>query len=1244
MGKVRQSNQPKPAHSPSYRFGHEGIAFVATLRGTPGRDVVDTALDALRNLHHGQSRSSGILTHIPDRLLRSELGGDLPPAGGYAVGFAFLTKIGADQRAVASAAAAEGFAVLTWRPVPLNDTIVDIDPRASMPAMYQVLLLPGGDERPAPGDFDAGLYRLRKRAQDHGVYFASLSRTTVVYKALVPATHLAMFYTDLADPQYRTEIAIVHSCHRGAHDWADAQPHRVLAHDGSIHSATANRTWLRARAPLMTSDVLPGGGAAFPDGLTTEAHLDEYVELLHRSGRSLAHALRMVIPEQWEHTMSEAERNFYAYSATVVEPWEGSGATCFADGYLVGAVLDRHGTRSGRYWVTETGLVIFASETGVVDLDPSTVTKKGRLAPGELIAVDTVVGNVLPSGAVAAQLAALHPYGQWLQEHLTQLGSDHEPAATGPEQIDPAYDVTDASLARADALARGVLPADDLSVSGQISFFDRFHSRRPGLTTPHLDAVSAPSPGPVLIGPEHDILTDGPQHAQKVAFPSPVLTPTDLDQLRRHLPVAVISGVYARGSLEAALERVRADVAAAVGEQAAVLVVSNRGAVSPNTLPIPSLLLAATAHQFLLRAGHRAQVSVIVEAGDALEPVHVLRLLAAGACAVVPYHGIARAGTRAGTYLEGLRQALDADMLAGGVAEYRAYQGGQSFHIVGLAREVVKEFFPSARHALGRLTLAELGEQLGAGQPDLQPIHTLLHLTSNPIEVTEVEAAQRLEERFLIADPLEVTDAREQVDVHALAGATDILLSPPPHHDITGPHGLEHLVSELRKVNPTARVHARVGADLTSAAAAADAVAAGVDVINLVDGVYQWVLGLITITRNLAPDSATIAVGTALNNAHEVLIAGVLGAREVRLREDLDPRAVAADLRHLLAEAGVRRFADVIGRADLLDWSEAIEHWGQAGVNLTALHQGGGHEQAGAAPAQRGDEEAESFDDSLIDLAAPALQDARPVRVHAYVTNTDSSVGVRLAGEVARRHGPDGLPENTIRITLTGSTGASLGAFLPAGMTVTVQGEAGDFVGKGLSGGRIIVRPEVTASFSPQVNVIAGSAIGYGASSGSVYLSGVVGERLGAHNRGGTIVCEGAGEGAGYRMQCGTLLILGETGVNLGAGLNGGAVYVLDFDETTLHRPGVAAGELEAAPVSEVDVRVITALLAEHAEVTRSRIATTLLADPDRLLRGFTKIQRPGRTNPEANCAHNGTGNVWDRVLRATGPARQSTW
>lgn len=1226
MTTVRQPNQPPDVRTPESPLGHEGVAFVATLRGTPGRDVLDTALSALENLHHGTSRSSGILTHIPHAMLRSQYGADLPSAGRYALGFVFHVDARAEQELITQVAAEEGFAVFAWREVPINDTIVDLGPRRIMPEMRQVILTPL--EQADRYVIDARLYRIRRRVEGaSGAYFASLSRSTIVYKGLLPATRLAEFYEDLADPQYRTEIAVLHSGQSTQYTtWCKAQPHRILAHDGRIHSETANHTWLRARMSLMDSDLLNGIDSGLSRDHLTEGVLDELVELLHRSGRRLTHALRLLFPEQWGRKMSRAERDFCSYASLVMEPWEGSGVTCFADGDLVGAVLDRHGTRSGRYWVTETGLVVFASETGVVDLDPSIITKKGRLAPGEIIAVDTVVGNVIPSDAVRAQLAAQHPYGTWLEDHLVELASPRGARPDLPTEIDPAYPIKSASLRAIENLPETPDYGTDPVTSRKLTFFDRFRSSRSQLTSPYIDAVAMPDSPGVYLGPEANVLVDGPEHTRKVMLPGPAISTALSGEISTHLNLYGITGIYpsdnaqsAGEALRAVLEGVRAEVDAAIAAGAEVIRLSNRGARFGHTAPVPSLLLAGVAHQHLLEGGDRAKVSLVVEAGDAVEPADVIRLLEAGAEAVVPYHGEVVAGASgARRFLAELNERVYEGLLNSGVAVYGAYQGSRRFHIVGLQAALVEEFFTGAARALGAFGLEEIGELLAKERVTLTPLHLLLTpVRATPVDVDEVDTVEQISRWMAPRDLLIITNTRQGVTLGRLATAKELLLAPPAHQDTVIPDGLRLVINELRMVNPTSRIHVRVGADLRSDIAATEAVNAGADVINLVDGEYEWVFGLLSLRQSELLEQVPIAVGTPLRTAQDVFIAAALGAQEFRLADDVEQTRVAHEVRHLLAQAGLRSIEDLVGRVDLLDWREAVTQWGNAGVDLT----GAGRRSHQYPLTRDHTHHSGTFDDGLIDLINDALEDGTPARINTYVSNTDVSVGARIAGEMIRTHGLDGLASGAVRLTLTGSSGTALGAYLAPGITIIVQGEAGDFVGKGLAGGRVIVRPENTAGFSSQENVIAGSGIGYGATGGGIYLAGEVGERLGAHNWGATIVAEGAGDAAGYRMHAGTLVILGQVGDNLGVGMEGGAIYALDLPPNSRESNGTNRAITFSTP-DEADLHELTAIIAEHVEGTRSRIGTLLLADPDSLRERFIKIHIPTgarqKNSPEA--------------------------
>ena len=417
-----------------------GFAWVATLRGTPGRDIVDAGLTALLNLDHrgavGAEEDSGdgagILTQIPDAFLRDVVDAELPPAGHYAIGMVFLPQDD-DARAEAVAAveavaAEEKLEVLAWREVVVTADLVGPTARASMPVFRQLVVADPSREL-AGIDLDRRAYRLRKRAErEHGVYFASLSARTITYKGMLTTAQLEPFFADLSDPRYASDIALVHSrfSTNTFPSWPLAQPFRMIAHNGEINTVKGNRNWMAAREGMLASELLGDLEPLLPvctPGGSDSGSFDEVLELLHLAGRSLPHAIMMMIPEPWENhgQMDPATRAFFEYHSTLMEPWDGPAAMTFTDGTLIGAVQDRNGLRPGRYWVTEDGLVVCASEAGVLDLDPATIVAKGRLEPGLFFLVDTGQGRIVADTEVMAQLAAQRPYGQWVQENVVRL-------------------------------------------------------------------------------------------------------------------------------------------------------------------------------------------------------------------------------------------------------------------------------------------------------------------------------------------------------------------------------------------------------------------------------------------------------------------------------------------------------------------------------------------------------------------------------------------------------------------------------------------------------------------------------------------------------------------------------------------------------------------------------------------------------------------------------------------------------
>ncbi len=408
-----------PAASGLYdpRFEHDacGVGFVVDVTGAKRRDIVDTALGALCNLdHRGASGAevntgdgAGILIQVPDKFLRGVTPFSLPPAGAYGVGLAFLpSEVAAADRVrgeVEHFAGEEGLRVIGWRSVPIDAAMIGSTARASMPSFWHCFIT---DPAGTTGiDLDRKLFVLRKRIEheireDLPIYFPSLSSRTLVYKGMLTTPQLAEFFIDLRDPRIESALALVHSrfSTNTFPSWPLAHPYRFVAHNGEINTVQGNRNWMRARAAQMSTPLIPDLDRAYPiitaGSPSDTMSFDECLELLHLGGRSLAHGVLMMIPEAWENhaTMSAAKRAFYRYHASLMEPWDGPASIAFSDGTVIGAVLDRNGLRPSRYWVTDDNRVIMASESGVVDIDPARVVKKGRLQPGKMFLVDTSLG------------------------------------------------------------------------------------------------------------------------------------------------------------------------------------------------------------------------------------------------------------------------------------------------------------------------------------------------------------------------------------------------------------------------------------------------------------------------------------------------------------------------------------------------------------------------------------------------------------------------------------------------------------------------------------------------------------------------------------------------------------------------------------------------------------------------------------------------------------------------------------
>jgi len=1449
-----------------------GLAMVATLRGTPGHDIIDTALDALRNLEHrgavgsdaGTGDGAGIITQIPDRFLRSVVDFELPKAGQYGAGLVFLES-DADSRTFLAAfedlAKNEGLQYLGFREVPVDPSVLGELAREAMPQILQVFVSGGNLDSAA---LERALFRLRKQSEKHlGVYHPSLSSKTLVYKGMVTTLQLEPFFPDLSDESFESTLALVHSrfSTNTFPSWPLAHPFRMIAHNGEINTVKGNRNWMRAREARLQSDLLGELDSLKPiltSGASDSASFDEVLELLVLSGRSLPHAMMMMIPEAWEKQSDIAPqlRDFYEYHSMLMEPWDGPAAVIFTDGSIVGATLDRNGLRPGRYIVTEDGLVILASEIGVVDIDPSRIVRKGRLQPGRMFLADTVTGRLIDDEEIKAEIAASEPWGTWLEENRINLKDlpDREHVAYTKNSVSRrqrTFGYTEeelrillAPMAKGGAEPLGAMGSDTpiaaLSDRPRL-LFDYFVQQFAQVTNPPLDSIREEivTSLSVGIGPEQNLLTATPEHARMVILDFPVISNDEIAKIKYSEDSGIgkshiVKGVYRVDDGEEALaERIQEiylelDEAVAAGVR--YVVVSDRDS-NRELAPIPSLLLTSAVHHHLIRTGNRTRVGLVVEAGDVREVHHVAALIGYGAAAINPYLAMetvelmVRNGSIQGVSVEkatkNLIKALGKGVLKimskMGISTVSSYSGAQCFEAIGLSQEFVDAYFTGTTSQLGGIGLAVIAEEVQRrhssaypveratrpheelevggeyqwrreGPPHLfnpETIFKLQHATKTKsyeifreytkliddqaeklmtlrglfslregvrpaVSLNEVEPATDIVKRFStgamsygsispeahevlaiamnqigaksntgeggenverLLDPTrrsaikQVASGRFGVTSMYLTHADDIqikmaqgakpgeggqlppnkvypwiastrhstpgvgLISPPPHHDIYSIEDLKQLIFDLKRANQKARIHVKLVSQVGIGTVAAGVAKAKADVIlvsghdggtgasplnSLKHAGTPWELGLAetqqTLMVNGLRDRVSVQVDGQMKTGRDVVIAALLGAEEFGfataplvvsgcvmmrvchldtcpvgvatqnpiLRERFTGQAqhvvnffmfLAEEVREYLAALGFRSLDEAIGHTELLDANRAINHWKADGLDLTPILSA---PATSSGPLRRftfQDHELEKhFDHKLIELATPALEDAQSVVIELPITNTAQAVGTMLGHEVTKRYAADGLPAGTIDIRVSGSAGQSFGAFIPKGIKLTLSGDSNDYVGKGLSGGTVVVKPNELSVFPAEQNVIAGNVIGYGATSGELFISGMVGERFLVRNSGATAVVEGVGDHALEYMTGGTALILGKTGRNLAAGMSGGVAYVYNLRADLVNASALSDSELDLLKLDESDGQLVRVLLGKHVLETGSKLARRLLDSFEESISHFTKL------------------------------------
>jgi len=748
-----------------------GVAFVATLTGQASHDVIVKALDALRNLEHrGASGAepdsgdgAGLLLAVPDAFFRAVSGLTLPQAGSYAAGIVFLPSDDAEaldiMGGIAQIADEEGLITLGWRDLPTDPSTLGSTARSVMPAFKQLFI--SGKQGESGITLDRLAFVLRRRAEHTlSVYFASLSSRTIVYKGMLTTGQLEPFFPDLSDSRMVSRLALIHSrfSTNTFPSWPLAHPYRYIAHNGEINTVKGNRNWMRAREALLESSLIPGDlerlSPICGEGGSDSASFDEVLELLHLGGRSLPHAVLMMIPEAWENnsSMAQSRRDFYAFHSALMEPWDGPACVTFTDGTQIGAVLDRNGLRPARYWVTKD-LVVLASEVGVLDIPQEDVVRKGRLQPGRMFLVDVEQGRIVEDEEIKEELANAAPYSEWLHAGLIRL-EDLSPrehiiyphASVTRRQRAFGYTDEEIKILISPMARTGLEPIGSMGTDTPIAvlsqrprlLFDYFTQLFAQVTNPPLDAIREELVTSLsgTIGPEHNLLEPSAASCRQILLPFPVI---DNDELAKLVHVNadgdfpgftthVVRGLFPvsgdGGALVDRLEEIRREVSDAIANGARIVVLSDRDGDADNA-PIPSLLLTSAVHHHLIRERTRTQVGLVVEAGDVREVHHVALLIGFGAAAVNPYLAMETAedlvhqgvikNTTPEKAVRNLIKALGKGVLKVmskmGISTVASYTGAQVFEAIGLSKAVIDEYFTGTVSRLGGVGIEVLAEE-----------------------------------------------------------------------------------------------------------------------------------------------------------------------------------------------------------------------------------------------------------------------------------------------------------------------------------------------------------------------------------------------------------------------------------------------------------------------------------------------------------------------------------------------------
>jgi glutamate synthase (ferredoxin) len=757
---------PPPAqglYDPRCEHDACGVGFVVDIKGRRSHTIVRQALQVLINLLHrgacgceaNTGDGAGILLQMPDKFLRREcarLGITLPPARQYGCGIVFLPRDPEQRDRVRallhSIVDEEGQHLLGWREVPTDDHLLGASALSVEPSITQVIIGRGEAVRDH-AHFERKLYVIRKLFEKAVValdipektfaYMPSLSSNTLIYKGMLSADQIETMYPDLTDPDFESALALVHQrfSTNTFPSWPLAHPYRYVAHNGEINTLRGNINWMRAREALCRSEafgddlrkVLP----VTRDGLSDSATFDNVLEFLVMNGRSLPHAILMMIPEPWQNheSMSPERRAFYEYHASLMEPWDGPASIAFTDGTVIGAVLDRNGLRPSRYYVTRDDMVIMASEVGVLDIPDEKILVKERLHPGRIFLVDTDQGRIIDDEEIKATLAAEHPYADWLRDNLVHLEDLAPHPLSAPDratvltrQIAFGYTHEDLRILMLPMAKNGEEPVGSMGTDTALAvlsnrprpLYDYFKQLFAQVTNPPLDQIREELVTSMesTVGPERNLLVPEPQSCRQIVMKDPVITNEELAKLAhvaergfRSITLPMLYPVVeGAAGMERALEELQRRASAAIADGYNVVILSDRG-IDRRTAAIPSLLATASIHHHLVRRGERTRCGLVVETGDAREVHHLCLLIGYGAGAVNPWvafetiDDMIREGLLTDTdrtkaiknYIKALNKGILKVMAKMGISTLQSYTGAQIFEAIGLNGDLVHRYF-----------------------------------------------------------------------------------------------------------------------------------------------------------------------------------------------------------------------------------------------------------------------------------------------------------------------------------------------------------------------------------------------------------------------------------------------------------------------------------------------------------------------------------------------------------------------